>query len=82
MTLTGELDIATAPAVEDLIDELASTRLAVELDLCGVRYVDAAGFNVLVTACVLPRDDAPVRIVASCEAVHRLVDLALDVMDG
>jgi anti-anti-sigma factor len=79
----GDLDVASAPHLEEAIDDLAATGRPVGVDLSDVSFADAAAFNVLICACVLPRDDADVRVVASCPAVHRLVELAFDAMsDG
>jgi anti-anti-sigma factor len=83
IAVCGDLDVASAPVLEETIDELAATGLPVGLDLSGVTFADAAAFNVLICACVLPREDADVRVVASSPAVHRLVELAFDAMsDG
>ncbi|HEX2087967.1 MAG TPA: STAS domain-containing protein [Solirubrobacteraceae bacterium] len=76
--VSGELDVATAPSLEDVVDELAARGEPVGIDLSGVTFADAAGFHVLLCACVLPRSDAAVRIVRSCPAVCRLVELALE----
>jgi anti-anti-sigma factor len=81
LRVRGELDVATAPLLETMIDDLATTGGPISVDLSAVTFADAAAFNVLICACVLPRTDAEVHIVASCPAIHRLVELAFEAMN-
>jgi anti-anti-sigma factor len=39
----GELDLATAPELERVLDRLSTEPFAVELDLSGLTFVDCAG---------------------------------------
>jgi anti-sigma B factor antagonist len=51
LALTGELDAASAPALEQCLDEVLSQPHArVMLDLNGLRFVDSAGVSVLIKA--------------------------------
>lgn len=47
--LLGELDMATAPQVEDRVDELvAADRCQLLLDLAGLDFCDSAGLNAFI----------------------------------
>jgi len=49
--LSGELDIATAPELEECLSELMpEARTRVLLDLSQLRFVDSAGISVLIRA--------------------------------
>ena len=51
VALSGEFDIATAPAARDLLAELASAGVTgITVDLGGLTFVDAAGLRVLADA--------------------------------
>jgi anti-sigma B factor antagonist len=51
VALSGEFDIATAPAARDLLAELASAGVTgITVDLGGLTFVDAAGLGVLAGA--------------------------------
>ena len=50
LTPTGELDLATAPALRDRLNRLWGERRAVRLDLSKLEFVDWAGMNVLIQA--------------------------------
>jgi anti-anti-sigma factor len=46
----GELDLATAPELERVLDRLSTEPFAVELDLSGLTFVDCAGLVPIRTA--------------------------------
>lgn len=49
--LTGEVDLMTAGRLADVLDDLLDQGCrTVEVDLCGVRFLAAAGLTVLVEA--------------------------------
>ena len=51
LTLTGELDVVSAPELELCLNEvLAEPRARVTLDLSGLGFVDSAGVSVLIKA--------------------------------
>jgi anti-anti-sigma factor len=75
--VTGRLDGTTSGAVDWIVDALAMRGHPLALDLSGVTYIDDAGFTELVCACVLPREDAGVRVISSSPSVHRLVEHVL-----
>ena len=51
LALSGELDVVSAPELEQRLDELlAHPHARVMLDLNGLRFVDSAGVSVLIKA--------------------------------
>jgi anti-anti-sigma factor len=50
LTLRGELDLATAPELEQLLDEHLATGADVVVDLRGLEFMDSSGVRVLVAA--------------------------------
>jgi anti-anti-sigma factor len=50
VTLRGELDLATAPELEQLLIERIDASQAVVVDLRGLEFMDSSGIRVLVAA--------------------------------
>jgi anti-sigma B factor antagonist len=50
LTLRGELDLATAPELEQLVNERLDTGEDVVVDLRGLEFMDSSGIRVLVAA--------------------------------
>ena len=50
LTLTGELDLASAVALRDRLNQLWAERHDVRLNLSKLEFVDCAGMNVLIQA--------------------------------
>lgn len=50
LSLVGELDLATAPALEQRLSQLRSERKAVRVDLSRVEFIDSSGLRVLLGA--------------------------------
>src|SRR5919202_3578394 len=50
LTLRGELDLATAPELEGLVNERLDTGQEVVIDLRGLEFMDSSGIRVLVAA--------------------------------
>ena len=50
LTLTGELDLATAPALRDRLNQSLAARRDVLLDLSKPEFIDCAGMHGLVRA--------------------------------
>jgi anti-anti-sigma factor len=48
--LRGELDIASAPLLEDRLSELRASHLAVRLDLSRLEFMDSTGLHALIQA--------------------------------
>ncbi len=73
----GELDIASAPALEDsLLHVLNSGASSIALDLTRVTFIDSAGVRVLLWAAAHSRDEGDrLRIDSGSVTVHRLLEL-------
>lgn len=50
VSVAGELDAYTAPALEDFLQERIGSGGAVRLDLAGVTFMDSSGVRVIVNA--------------------------------
>jgi anti-sigma B factor antagonist len=50
LTLRGELDLATAPELEELVNERIDESQEVVIDLRGLEFMDSSGIRVLVAA--------------------------------
>jgi anti-sigma B factor antagonist len=50
LTVTGELDLATSPALEAELERASTGRELVILDLRGVTFMDSTGLSLLVKA--------------------------------
>lgn len=48
LSLTGELDIATTPVLEEALTRLRAVRSPVRLDLSGLEFIDSTGLHLLV----------------------------------
>jgi anti-sigma B factor antagonist len=72
----GELDLATAPALERALDKVSTEPFAVVLDLSGLTFVDCAGLvpirAALREASLLGRQ---VRLSGARPSVERVLDL-------
>ena len=90
VTVSGQLDVATAPALHQRLEEAQLDRLtSVVLDLDGLEFVDDLGLGVLLAAVKRARQsDGRLLVVASrpriLELFHltgldRVLDLAADV---
>jgi anti-sigma B factor antagonist len=50
LLLTGELDIASTPALEDRLSRLRANGLVVRLDLSKLEFIDSTGLRALIWA--------------------------------
>ena len=50
LRLSGELDLATAPLLEDRLRALKAEKLTVRLNLSDVQFIDSTGLHVLLRA--------------------------------
>jgi anti-anti-sigma factor len=50
LKLIGELDLGTAPMLEDRLRQLRSDNVSVRLDLSELRFMDSTGLHVLIRA--------------------------------
>jgi anti-sigma B factor antagonist len=51
VSLDGDVDVATAPAIDDCVDAaLRANRRSITIDLAGVTFMDSQGLNALLRA--------------------------------
>jgi len=74
LTLRGEVDVYTAPALKDkLVDLIESGCTNVVVDLEGVSFIDSSGLGVLVSGLRRARErDGAVRIVCTRENILKI----------
>ncbi len=72
--VSGELDVYTAPALEEALGELVDQgRVAIIVDLTGVTFMDSTGLGLLIKALKWTREkDGALRIVANTEKVLKV----------
>jgi anti-sigma B factor antagonist len=79
LTLRGELDLATAPELEQLVNERIDGSQDVVVDLRGLEFMDSSGIRVLVAAHARAgRTGTRIFVVrpASDSAVAKILDVA------
>jgi anti-sigma B factor antagonist len=77
ITVSGEVDLATAADLEGVIAEaLSGSASVIEVDLAGVEFMDSAGLRVLVAA-RKQADDAgrTLRLRSPHERVRRIIEI-------
>lgn len=79
LEVSGDLDLATAPALESVLEESrSSTHLVLDLSECG--FLDSSGMRVLVGARRIA-PDARIDVVATDAGILRALEIAhLDTM--
>jgi anti-sigma B factor antagonist len=89
IVLSGELDISTAPRVEEELQKLEEGRPAtIVLDLRGLEFMDSTGLRVIVSADGRAREEGrTLRLVRGPEAVQRIfrvtrLDERLEIADA
>lgn len=50
LALTGELDIASVPALKARLSELSADKTAIRMDLSRLEFIDSAGLHLLIRA--------------------------------
>lgn len=76
LTVVGELDLATAPILQDAVDAVRTTASsALIIDLTGVDFLASAGMTVLVTSHQAVGDDVAFAVVARGAATARPLQL-------
>jgi len=73
LTVTGEIDLATASLFGAAIDKGIQQADKVVLDFTGVTFMDSSGLNVLVTTAGQERENDSVVIRNAPLSVHRLL---------
>src|SRR3954453_14000256 len=79
LTLSGELDLATAPELEQLVNERLDAGQDVVVDLRGLEFMDSSGIRVLVAAPARPPRNDPRPFVgppADGTAVAKIVEVS------
>ncbi len=78
LQVEGELDLATAPALDDaLVRAEASTASLVVIDLTGASFIDSTGLRTLLEAHVRSQADSNrLRITGASDQARRLFRLA------
>jgi len=78
MTLRGELDLATAPELEQLLTERIDAKQDVVVDLRGLEFMDSSGIRVLVRAMRVSRtNDVELAVcVRSSSPIHKVLELS------
>jgi anti-anti-sigma factor len=72
----GELDLATAPALERVLETLVGGPPVIEVDLSGLTFVDCAGLGPLRRALqVAPQSFTQMRLSAARPIVRRVLQL-------
>lgn len=76
LTLAGELDLATAPVLQERLDAALRGKAAVVIDLSRLRFIDSSGLGMLVRAERQLRDSGgQLVLVRGPRAVHRPFEL-------
>ena len=76
LRLRGELDLASAPALADRLDELRDRHADVVLDLDELAFIDMSGLRVALSAAEeASRDGRSFAVTHGSPAVRRLVEL-------
>ncbi|MDQ3905165.1 MAG: STAS domain-containing protein [Actinomycetota bacterium] len=75
VTVTGELDALTAPALATVLTETLTAAQVVVVDLDGVQYLASAGLRVLIEANQLAAEhDSKLRLVCHCPSANLVFD--------
>jgi anti-anti-sigma factor len=57
LSIVGDLDVATAPALAERLDQMQEDKIDVRLDLSNVHFIDSTGIRVLLATIYHARDD-------------------------
>jgi anti-sigma B factor antagonist len=77
VTVSGELDIATAPELEDALRTAQRSATAVTLDINRLRFMDVRGLHVVLAAAAHARElEARFSVVHGPPTVNRLFELS------
>lgn len=75
--LEGELDMATAAGLTELLRAAADENDPVVLDFSGVSFMDSSGLRALLEGAGLPNGSGPVVIVNPSPQVRRVLDISI-----
>lgn len=75
--LKGEVDLATAGDLSELLKSATGSRDPIVLDLSEVSFMDSSGLRALLEGTGLPRDTGPMVILDPSPQVRRLLDISI-----
>ncbi len=75
--LEGELDIATAGDLSEVLRTAATNDDPVVLDFEGVSFMDSSGLRALLEGAGLPEESGPVVILNPTAQVRRVLDISI-----
>lgn len=75
VAVSGALDLATAPELEQLLRDLSSVPGDVVIDAAGLSFVDSSGIRTILSLARTLEGRGRVRIVNAGEQVLRVLDL-------
>jgi anti-sigma B factor antagonist len=75
--LEGELDMATADGLSQLLRDAAEGGGSVKLDFSGVSFMDSSGLRALLDAATRRNGSGPVVLVNPSPQVRRVLDISI-----
>jgi anti-anti-sigma factor len=75
--LEGELDMATAPGLSEVLRAASTSDDPIVLDFEGVSFMDSSGLRAILEAAGLPSDRGPVVILNPMPQVRRVLDISI-----
>lgn len=76
LTVEGELDLVSSPALEHRLDELHAERTPTVLDLRRLRFIDSSGMRLLIRTCMAARLERwPLKLFAPTGYARRLFEV-------
>ena len=76
MLLEGDLDAATAPVLDDVVDSLIEAGShSIELDCAGLEFMDSSGLSSIVRTMKLLGDDGTLRLLNTGRHVRKVVEI-------
>jgi anti-anti-sigma factor len=75
--LEGELDMATAGGLSDLLHAVAAGEGEIVLDFSGVSFMDSSGLRALLEGAGLPNGSGPVVIKDPSPQVRRVLEVSI-----
>jgi anti-anti-sigma factor len=75
--LDGELDMATAAGLTELLHAAAAGDNPVVLDFSGVSFMDSSGLRAVLEGAGLPNESGPVVILHPSAQVRRVLDISI-----
>ena len=75
--LEGELDMATAESLSEVLRTAAPNEDPIVLDFEGVSFMDSSGLRALLEGTGLPKERGPVVILNPTPQVRRVLDISI-----